>query len=133
MTMPESTPDILAFEVSIKNWAEAAKPPRIANTTVKTYTIDPAGAAGNDDVRRTQISDFEPNRLRMVIQVIDSPVMLCKEKPTQSPDTSTATSGGTGRYLPNSLNVEYVLYGPDAWFINSTAAATRVTVMKEYC
>lgn len=130
MTLPEY-PDIPTFDVRIKNWADSAKPPVVANTTVKTYTIDPAGAAGNNDSRRTQIADYEPNRARLVIMVIDSPVMLTKEPPTSSPDTSTTATPGTGRYLPNGL-YEYVLYGPDAWWINSLAAITRVTVTKEY-
>lgn len=130
MTQPDAIPDI---GVTIKNWADAAKPPRIANTTVKTYSIDPAGPAGNNDARRTQIAEYEPNRLRMVIQVIDAPVMLCKEPPPISPDASTIAAPGTGRYLPNSLDNEVVLYGPDAWWVNSVAAATRVTVTKEYC
>jgi hypothetical protein len=134
MTLPPVTPDVIPdIHVTIKNWADAAKPPRIANTTVKTYTIDPAAAAvNNNDARRIQIADYEPNRLRMVIQVIDSPVMLCKETPPTSPDVSTVAAPGTGRYLPSSTE-EYILYGPDAWWINSLTAATRVTVTKEYC
>lgn len=129
----ESTPDqIPDIKVTIKNWADAAKPPRVANTTVKTYTIDPAGVAADNSARRIQIADYEPNRLRMVIQVIDAAVLLCKEPPTQSPEVSTVAAPGTGRYLPNGL-IEYCFYGPDAWFINSVAAATRVTVTKEYC
>lgn len=134
-SLPPSTPDIPAFDVTIKNWSEFnAKPPVVANTTVKTYSIDPAGVATNNDSRRTQISDYEPNRLRMVIMVIDSPILLCKEVPPASPDISTAAVPGTGRYLANGL-FEYILYGPDAWWINSISggAATRVTVTKEYC
>jgi hypothetical protein len=101
---------------------------------VKTYTVDPAAVpTNNNDARRIQIADYEPNRLRLIIQVIDAAVMLCTETPTNSPDTSTLTIPGTGRYLPNAPNLEYVLYGPDAWFINSITAATRVTVTKEYC
>lgn len=134
MTMPASTPDqIPDVAVTIKNWADAAKPPRIANTTVKTYVVDPAGVVlSNNDIRRVQIADYEPNRVRMVIQVIDAAVMLCKETPTLSPDVSSVTVPGTGRFLPNGL-IEYPLYGPDAWWINSVTAATRVTVTKEYC
>ena len=134
MTMPASTPDqIPDVAVTIKNWADAAKPPRIANTTVKTYVVDPAGVVlSNNDIRRVQIADYEPNRVRMVIQVIDAAVMLCKETPTSSPDVSSVTVPGTGRYLPNSIT-EYILYGPDAWWVNSVTAATRVTVTKEYC
>lgn len=132
MTLQE-TPDIPTFDVRVKNWAESAKPPVVANTTVKTFTIDPAGVLANDDnSRRVQIAEYEPNRLRMVVQVIDAAVMLCKEKPTQSPDVSTVAAPGVGRYLPNGL-IEYEFFGPDAWWINSVTAATRVTVTKEYC
>ena len=133
MTLPQSTADVIPdLNVTVKNWADAAKPPRIANTTVRTYIVDPAGLPGNNDARRTQIAEYEPNRLRMVIQVIDASVMLCKETPPTSPDVSSVTVAGTGRYLPNSTQ-EYVLFGPDAWWINSLAAVTRVTVTKEYC
>jgi hypothetical protein len=133
MSLPPVTPDVVPdISVTIKNWAEMGKPPRIANTTVSTYTIDPAGDPANNDSRRVQISDYEPNRLRMVVMVIDAPVMLCKEPPKTSPDVSSATVAGTGRYLPNSVT-EYIFYGPDAWWINSTTGATRVTVTKEYC
>jgi hypothetical protein len=134
MSIPPVTPDqIPDINVTIKNWADAAKPPRIANTTVKTYIVDPAAVVvSNNDARRIQIAEYEPNRLRLVIQVIDSSVMLCKETPTNSPDISSVTVPGTGRYLPNSIT-EYILYGPDAWWINSLAAVTRVTVTKEYC
>lgn len=130
----ESTPDqIPDIGVTVKNWDKAPKPtPRITNTTVKTYTIDPAGVVADNNSRRIQIADYEPNRLRMVIQVIDAAVMLCKETPTNSPDASTVTVPGVGRYLPNGL-IEYAFYGPDAWWINSVTAATRVTVTKEYC
>lgn len=131
MTAP--TPDALAFEVTVKNWADfQVEPKGIVNTTVKTYTIDPAGAVGNNDARRTQIAEYEPNRRRMVVMVIDAAVMLCKEPPTQSPEASTVAAPGTGRFLPNSTQ-EYIFYGPDAWWINSVTAATRVTVTKEYC
>ncbi len=129
------TPDVIPdISVTVKNWPDSwAKPPVISRTTVKTYTIDPAASPLDNNARRTQIAEYEPNRKRMVIQVIDASVMLCAEVPVESPDTSTVADPGVGRYLPNSLNVEYVLYGPDAWWINSLAAATRVTVTKEYC
>lgn len=126
--LPDVIPDL---NVTIKNWNESAKPPRISNTTVNTYTIDPAGAVGNDGSRRVQIADYEPNRCRMVIEVIDAAVMLTKEKPVTSPDPSTVAVPGTGRYLPQGL-LERVFFGPDAWWINAVSAATRVTVTKEY-
>lgn len=133
MTLP-STPDTLAFEVTVKNHADfQVEPKGIINTTVKTYVVDPAASpTANNDARRTQIADYEPNRRRMVVQVIDAAVMICKETPTTSPDASTVAAPGVGRYLPNGL-IEYCFYGPDAWWINSVSAATRVTVTKEYC
>ncbi len=131
MTLPD-TPDIPTFDVTIKNWAEAGKPPRIANTTIKTYIVDPAAVpTGNNDARRVQIADYEPNRYRMVVEVIDAAVMLCKETPTNSPDVSSVTVPGVGRFLPQGL-LEREFFGPDAWWINSVTAATRVTVTKEY-
>jgi hypothetical protein len=132
MTTPESTPDIPTFDVSIKNWAEAAKPPRVTNTTVKTYVVDPAGVVTDPNTRRVQIAEYEPNRLRMVIQVIDAAVVLMKDVPTTSPNPSTTANPGPGRLLPNGA-IEYIFYGPDAWWINSEAFISRVTVTKEYC
>jgi len=116
--------------VEIKNWAAPIKPPFVKKTTVKTYIIDPAAALNQ---RTVQICDYEPKRLRMVIQVIDAAVALCLEQPVTSPDTSSATVANTGRYLPPNVNgTEYELMGPDAFWLNPLATVTRVTVTKEY-
>lgn len=134
MTNPDGPPDVIPdISVNVRNWPkEWGKPPRIARTTVKTYVIDPAGNVQDDNSRRTQISEYEPNRVRMEVHPIDASVMLCTDIPTTSPDVSTATVPGTGRYLPVE-SVPYCFYGPDAFWINSLTAATRVTVTKEYC
>jgi hypothetical protein len=117
--------------VEIKNWTEPVKPPYVKNTTIRTYIIDPAGAVNQ---RSVQITDFEPRRLRMAIQVIDAAVALCMEQPTTSPDVSTATQAPQGQYLaPNPGNQPYEYFGPDAFWLNPLATVTRVTVVKEYC
>lgn len=122
--------------VIIKNWSDNnAKPPRITNTTVQTVVIDSAGVAGGVP-RNLQIADYEPNRLRLVIQPIDHDIILCKVPPTTSPEVTSATVPPTGRLLPTgapTLFFEYEFYGPDAWWINTiTGGATRVTITKEY-
>lgn len=134
MTDLPVTSDIPTWDVSVKNWADMAKPPEIASTSVHTYTIDPAATpTANNDARRTQIASYEPNRYRMVVTVIDSPVMLVMDTPASSPEPSTVSQTSAGRYLANGL-FEYVFYGPDAFYINSITggAASRVTVTKEY-
>lgn len=119
--------------VEIKNWPEPpAKQPYVKNTTLKTYIVDPASSIG---LRSVQISDYEPRRVRMAIQVIDSPVVLVVDAPpTVSPDTSTASSAPSGLYLPvNTADQPYEFFGPDAFWLNSLTAVTRVSVTKEYC
>lgn len=122
--------------VVIKNWAESAKPPRVANTTVQTVVIDSAGVAGGVP-RNLQIAVYESNRLRLVVQPLDHDVVLCKAVPVVSPDPAiTAGSTPVGRLLPTGAPTnfyEYEFYGPDAWWINSmSGGATRVTITKEY-
>lgn len=118
-------------QVEIKNWADSAKPPTVKKSTLKTYIIDPTAVAGPKNV---QIADYEPLRFRLLIQVIDVAVALTLEVPTTSPDVSTASIAPQGRYLPpNVASPEYVFLGPDAFWLNSLTAVTRVTVTKEYC
>lgn len=130
MTMPDeriATP----VPVEIKNWAEPVKPPYVKNTTLKTYIIDPASAIGQKNV---QISDFEPRRLRLMIQVIDSGVALLTDPPTTSPDVSSTANANAGLYLsPNDSGNTYEFFGPDAFWLNALTTITRVTVTKEYC
>lgn len=115
----------------IKNDAPPAKPPYVKRTTIKTWVIDPTGVNGPANV---QICDYEPTRLRMAIQVIDVSVALTKESPNKSPDTSTASSAPQGLYLPPNVAAQpYEFFGPDAFWVNSLTAVTRVTVVKEYC
>lgn len=125
------------IEVTVKNWSDKdAHPKVVARTTTRTVIIDPANANVTD--RAMQIGDYEPRRLRTVIQVIDAPVALCiGTSPTRTPENASVAAGPApeGRYLPNSLNMEYVFYGPDEMWLNSItgSAVTRVTVTKEFC
>jgi hypothetical protein len=115
----------------IRNWATPIKPPYVKKTTVKTYIIDPTAANG---AKNASICDYEPTRMRLAIQVIDAAVSLTLDPPTSSPDISTPTIAPQGRYLPpNVASREYEFFGPDAMYLNSLAAVTRVTVTKEYC
>jgi hypothetical protein len=115
--------------VEIKNWADPIKPPYVKRTTIRTYIIDPAATDS-----WVQISDYEPKRLRMVINVIDAAVTLTMESPVNSPDTSTASVAPQGRHLSISGGSPgYDFFGPDAFFLNALAAVTRVCVTKEYC
>jgi len=115
----------------VKNYADPpARPPFVKKTTVKTYIIDPTGANGPKNV---QICDYEPMRLRLAIQVIDVAVTLTLDSPTSSPDTTTASTAPQGLYLPPiPANTPYEFFGPDAMWLNSLTAVTRVTVVKEY-
>jgi len=130
MTDPNNTP----VQVEVKNWPKPPEPLLIKKTSVKTYVVDPA-ATNVGTSRWVQICDYEPSRVQMRIQVFDFAVALCTEVPVTSPDPNTAAgSAPQGRYLPASLNVEYPLYGPDAFYINPiTGGAARVTVTREYC
>jgi len=113
----------------IKNWAERwAKPKVVTKTTVRTYIVNPANA----DFERVQISEYEPKKMRTVINVVDDDVTLTLEVPTTSPDTTTASLAPQGLYMP-ARTEDYVFYGPDAMWLNSLTAVTRVTVVKEYC
>jgi len=118
------------INAEIKNWGEAARPPYVKNTTLRTYVIDPAGTAGPKNV---QITDFEPRRLRMAIQVIDVAVTMTAEPPTASPDATTASTAPQGLYMPPNVAAQpYEFFGPDAFWLNALTAVTRVTVVKEY-
>lgn len=117
--------------VEIKNWADPIRPPFVKKTTIKTYIIDPTGAAGPKNV---QICDYEPKRLRLSINVIDAAVSMTLDAPVASPDASTASTAPQGGYLPISVSApDYEFFGPDAMWLNSLTAVTRVTVVKEYC
>lgn len=130
MTSPNSTDRIASpVQVEVKNWAESAKPPVVRNTTLKTWVIDPAGAAGPAQV---QIAAEEPTRLRMAIIVSDQPVALCKEKPSVTPDTNTVSTAPEGAYLAVTPR-PYEFFGPDAFWLNAVGTVGRVTVIKEYC
>lgn len=116
-------------------WPEPVKERYVKRTTFKTYVLDAAGIDGADNV---QICDYEPNRCRMVVHVIDTTVALTLESPVNSPDSADAvTNAQQGRLLPpasGSHNGEYAFFGPDAMWLNTLTGetTTRVTVTKEY-
>jgi hypothetical protein len=132
----EQIPHFAVVPVEIKNWSDKFVEPRyVKKTTVKTYIIDPtAPGAGAFDLRSIQIADYEPNRMRMVIQVVDQPVTLLTDPPGTGAQTSSASVAPSGRHLPASTS-EYVLLGPDSFWLQAITGATtgRVTVTKEYC
>lgn len=127
-----SHPDApVSVDVVVKNWGDSVKPPVIKNSTVKTHIIDAVTAGAP---RWILIAAYEPNRLRMNVTVIDSPVSLCKEQPSQSPDPSNGPGvAPVGAYMsPSPIGKDF--FGPDAWWVNSLtgAAAGRVVVICEY-
>lgn len=102
----------------------------VNRTTLKTFVIDPAGAAGPAN---TPICGYEDRRVRMAIWVIDNAVSLTMESPLKSPDTSTATTAPQGAYLaPNITSTPYEFFGPDEFWLNALTTAGRVVVIKEY-
>jgi hypothetical protein len=118
------------ISVRVQNWPDVK---RYSSTTVRTYVVDPTGATG--DGKGVQIATYEPTRVRMTVRPLDSAVVLLTEPPKTSPDASVAGVAPTqqGAVLPanaNSHSEEF--FGPDAWWINSLATVTRVTVVKEY-
>ena len=116
--------------VIIRNWADPIKPPYVKRSTFKTYIIDPTGATGPKNV---PVCSYEPQRFRMAIQVIDAAVAVILESPVTSPDSGVITLAPQGLYLPPNLIQPYEFHGPDEMFLNALTAATRVTVLKEYC
>lgn len=128
MTMPDER-IANPVPVEIKNWAEPAKPPYVKNTTLKTYILDPLGAAGPKSV---QITDYEPRRMRLVVIVVDAAIAILTDPPIAVPDTSTASLAPQGLHLPiSTIPVEF--FGPDAMWLNNLGTVTRVSVIKEYC
>lgn len=132
MTYPDPDPRLARpIEVEVKNWPDngAAKPPPFYKTTVKTYVLDPAGVAG---VRNVQICDYEPNRARMVITVLDAEMALLTSQPVSSPDATSPSiapaSGGAVVAVYQPLEI----YGSDAFWLNCLNAVGRVSVIKEY-
>ena len=122
--------DTHTVPVEIKNWADPIKPPYVKRSTFKTWIIDPTGTTGP---KNTAICSYEPLRFRMVIQVIDAAVALLLDTPVASPDSGVIGLAPQGLYLPLALAYRYEFLGPDVMFLNALTAATRVTVLKEYC
>lgn len=116
--------------VKVNNFPES---PRARKTTVKTYVLDPA--ATDKSQRFAEIAAYEPTRCRLVLQVLDQPIILIiNESPIVTPDVTTVSAApGQGRVIPASVE-ENVLYGPDQMWLNTVSGATvgRVTVTKEY-
>lgn len=139
MAEQQTTP----VEVTIKNWSDQwVKPPPIRNSAFKTYVIDPTGpslnGSGNGNGPRcVQICDYEPNRFRVVIHVIDHEVALLLEPPTTSPDATSPIQAPQGLLLAalsfGATAGMYTFYGPDAMWLNAVGSTGRVTVLKEYC
>lgn len=125
-------------EVTVKNWNEAPKPDhaRRPRKTIRTITQTYALDAGDPNKRTVQIAGFEPNRIRMVVQVIDHECYIYNTMPTTFPDAATPLTASQGRYLPTvgvNASYEYIFYGNDAWWLNAIGGQnTRVTVTKEY-
>lgn len=131
-----ATGDTPVLAVAVTNWPNPDRDAKPINsvyvTTLRTYVIDPA-ATTIDGGRRVQISDYEPNRVRMTIRPIDAAVAVTLEQPTASPDSGVATVAPQGLYLPANVNgPAEPFYGPDAMWLNSLTTATRVSVIKEY-
>ena len=126
------TDELTEIPVHIQNWPDAwGKPPTIKATTIKTYILNPA--ASDTTQRWAQIAEYEPKRARLAIQPLDANVTLTLEQPQTSPDTSVAAGPPPqGGVLAFSVGYQYCFYGPDAMWINSLAAVTRVVVVKEY-
>lgn len=123
----------MPISVKVNNFPESA---RVRKTTLNTYVLDPA--ATDVSQRSAQIGEYEPTRVRTVIQVLDQPcTLIVGETPRASPDTAVSGVGvkpNQGRLLPASTSFEYVLQGPDIFWLNTVTGATvgRVTVTKEY-
>lgn len=131
MSQPVNTVNV--HVVNTGDMPKAPKPVYADKTTLKTYVISGAAPpAGNN--AWIQITDYEPNRVRMVIQVYDSDVAILTQPPRTSPDTDVAGTAPEGRLLQANAAIEYIFYGKDAFFINPVVAGNaRVTVMREYC
>lgn len=121
--------------VVVKNFSDHdAKPPMVRSTSLHTYVLDSSNASVTG---MAQIATYEPRRYRTIIQVLDAPVALTLETPRKTPDIASVAAGPDqpqGRVLPSSTSFEYILYGPDAFWLNTItgSTATRVTVTKEY-
>lgn len=119
------------IDVKVNNFPNSE---RARKTTTTTYILD--AAAADLTKRSQQIAQYEPTRTRMVVQVLDQQcIIIVNEPPKVSPDTtSTSVAPGQGRVLNPSSAIEYVFYGPDSFYLNSSSGTTvgRVTVTKEY-
>jgi hypothetical protein len=128
MSQPDRIPN--PVQVEVKNWPDPpAKLPAVKNSSIRTVVL-----AGNLDGLNTQISDYEPRRVRMAIWVIDAAVAISDSQPNTTPDASTSTTktASGGAVLPVSV-IPYEFFGPDAWWLNQLGTITRVTILKEFC
>lgn len=117
----------MPIHVAVMNFPERTQTSR--KTTLKTWTLDPAGAAGPTFAA---ICDYEPNRLRMEIQTLDFQIAITTDAPNQAAGTVSTTGAAPvqGRVL--STGQLYNYYGQDAFWIYNLNTITRVTVLKEY-
>lgn len=133
--------EVRPLPVEVTNdWRPLVKDRKASKTTFKTYVLN--AASTRPDERSVQICDYEPTRLRLVVQVIDVAVAITTESPVSSPDAASGSANTCqGRFLPPAVSGaaytitgEYVFYGPDAFWINTLSGVTtgRVTVTKEY-
>lgn len=122
MTMPDHQ-IVNPIPVNIQNWAPPVKPATIRRTTLKTQIIGTSGFV--------QICDFEPNRARLALFVVDSAVSISTAVPTTTPETSSNTTAPQGGVLFAGA-LPYEFFGPDPFWLNSLGGQTRVTIVKEY-
>lgn len=118
----------LPVDVEIRNWPEGwAKPRLVKKTIFQTFVLD-AASPGN---LRVQICDLEPHRVRIHLMVIDAPIGISNDQPGTVPGVSAVGTAPYGAIIAaNALGHD--LYGPDAMWIYSLGAQTRVSVVKEY-
>lgn len=119
--------------VEVKNYADfQAKPRFVRRSTVRTYIIDPAGAAGP---KMLAFTGYEPDRVRTEIRVYDNPVAVTLDAPVSTPDDGGMGVAPQGMFMPVTTTVPYEFFGPDAMWLNSIAGANpaKVTVLREYC
>lgn len=116
----------------IRNTASVWATPRIKNTSIKTYILDPA--AVNPGVTDIQIATYEVNRKRVAIAVTGGDVLVTTDIPVSAPDVAPPVGIPAGGVL-TAQAVVYEFFGPDALWLNTITgeAAATVTVVKEYC
>lgn len=111
------------------DFSKAPSVPCVVKSTTVTLILDATGAIGP---KFAQLCDYEPNRMRLVVTPIDQDVVVAVTQPVASPDTSSATVAPQGTHVAKVPAFPFVTMGPDAFWVNSIAGTTRVTVLREY-